>query len=160
MSFEGRDARYSVCSLLQCTRETSWPLTEVIGTKSNLDKDLLEAGSTLEGLYIKDIDSALWNPRYWPRLRHPSAPNWGEPYGKTVDRMFHATRRARETAEGTEAVLVTYQLYIITAQCRIRHLRFTHSPATRQCNLTSVTSLIFAGGTTIDVRYSEPAGHL
>ena len=159
-SFEGHDIRYFACSPLQRTQETSRPFTEVIGTKPNLDEDLLEAGNTFEGLHIKGIDSALWNPKYWPRLRRPSVPSWGEPYEEIADRMFHAIERAREAAEGAEAVLVTRQLCIIAAQRRARYLKLAHNPATRQCNLASVTSLIFVGDTIVDVRYSEPAGHL
>lgn len=159
-SFEGHDIRYFACSPLQRTQETSRPFTEVIGTKPNLDEDLLEAGNTFEGLHIKGIDSALWNPKYWPRLRRPSVPSWGEPYEEIADRMFHAIERAREAAEGAEAVLVTHQLCIIAAQRRARYLKLAHNPATRQCNLASVTSLVFVGDTIVDVRYSEPAGHL
>lgn len=159
-SFEGHDIRYFACSPLQRTQETSRPFTEVIGTNPNLDEDLLEAGNTFEGLHIKGIDSALWNPKYWPRLRRPSVPSWGEPYEEIADRMFHAIERAREAAEGAEAVLVTHQLCIIAAQRRARYLKLAHNPATRQCNLASVTSLIFVGDTIVDVRYSEPAGHL
>lgn len=159
-SFEGHDIRYFACSPLQRTQETSRPFTEVIGTKPNLDEDLLEAGNSFEGLHIKGIDSALWNPKYWPRLHRPSVPSWGEPYEEIADRMFHAIERAREAAEGAEAVLVTHQLCIIAAQRRARYLKLAHNPATRQCNLASVTSLIFVGDTIVDVRYSEPAGHL
>lgn len=159
-SFEGHDIRYFACSPLQRTQETSRPFTEVIGTKPNLDEDLLEAGNSFEGLHIKGIDSALWNPKYWPRLRRPSVPSWGEPYEEIADRMFHAIERAREAAEGAEAVLVTHQLCIIAAQRRARYLKLAHNPATRQCNLASVTSLVFVGDTIVDVRYSEPAGHL
>lgn len=159
-SFEGHDIRYFACSPLQRTQETSRPFTEVIGTKPNLDEDLLEAGNTFEGLHIKGIDSALWNPKYWPRLRRPSVPSWGEPYEEIADRMFHAIERAREAAEGAEAVLVTHQLCIIAAQRRARYLKLAHNPANRQCDLASVTSLVFVGDTIVDVRYSEPAGHL
>ncbi|ODQ43270.1 hypothetical protein BGC22_09810 [Corynebacterium amycolatum] len=159
-SFEGHDIRYFACSPLQRTQETSQPFTEVIGMKPTLDEDLLEAGNSFEGLHIKGIDSALWNPKYWPRLRRPSVPSWGEPYEEIADRMFHAIERAREAAEGGEAVLVTHQLCIIAAQRRARYLKLAHNPATRQCDLASVTSLIFVGDTIVDVRYSEPAGHL
>lgn len=159
-SFEGHDIRYFACSPLQRTQETSRPFTEVIGTKPILDEDLLEAGNSFEGLHIKGIDSALWNPKYWPRLRRPSIPSWGEPYDEIADRMFHAIERAREAAEGAEAVLVTHQLCIIAAQRRARYLKLAHNPATRQCDLASVTSLVFVGDTIVDVRYSEPAGHL
>ncbi|MDO5030910.1 MAG: histidine phosphatase family protein [Corynebacterium sp.] len=159
-SFEGHNVKYFACSPLQRTQETSKPFTDVLGMKPILDEDLLEAGNTFEGLHIKGIDTALWNPKYWPRLRRPSVPSWGEPYEEIADRMFAAIERARQAAEGAEAVLVTHQLCIIAAQRRARYLKLAHNPATRQCDLASVTSLVFVGDAIVDVRYSEPAGHL
>lgn len=159
-SFEGHNVKYLACSPLQRTQETSKPFTEVIGIAPILDEDLLEAGNSFEGLHIKGIDSALWNPKYWPRLRRPSVPSWGEPFEDIADRMFRAIERARVAAEGEEAVLVTHQLCIIAAQRRARYLKLAHNPATRQCDLASVTSLVFVGDTVVEVRYSEPAGHL
>lgn len=159
-SFSGHEVSYFACSPLQRTQETSRPFSEVLGMEPVLDEDLLEAGNTFEGLHIKGIDSALWNPKYWPRLRRPGVPSWGEPYEEIADRMFEAIERARLAAEGSEAVLVSHQLCIIAAQRRARRLPLAHNPAVRQCDLASVTSLVFIGDTIVDVRYAEPAGHL
>lgn len=156
-SFEGHDVRYFASSPLQRTQETSEPITEVTGLSPVLDDDVLEAGNTFEGLHIKGIDSALWNPKYWPRLRRPDLPSWGEHYDDIADRIFRAIHRARLAAEGHEAIIVTHQLCIVAAARRARRLPLAHNPATRQCDLASVTSLVFVGDTIVEVRYAEPA---
>ncbi|NMF09076.1 histidine phosphatase family protein [Corynebacterium xerosis] len=159
-SFAGHDVAYLACSPLQRTRETSEPMTAVTGLDPVIDPDVLEAGNSFEGLHVRGWDSDLWNPRYWPRLRRPSVPSWGEPYEEIADRMFTAIHRAREAAEGREAVIVTHQLCVVAAARRARDLPLAHNPADRQCDLSSVTSLVFLGDTIVDVRYAEPAAHL
>lgn len=156
-SFSGHNISYLACSPLQRTQETSEPFTDVTGLTPIIDENLLEAGNTFEGLHIKGVDSALWNPKYWPRLRRPGVPSWGEPYTEIAERMFTAIGRAREEAEGGEAVLVTHQLCIVAAARRARKLPLAHNPAKRQCDLASVTSLVFVGDVVIDVHYAEPA---
>ncbi|KKO80961.1 hypothetical protein WU86_09760 [Corynebacterium xerosis] len=159
-SFAGHDVAYLACSPLQRTRETSEPMTAVTGLDPVIDPDVLEAGNSFEGLHVRGWDSDLWNPRYWPRLRRPSVPSWGEPYEEIADRMFTAIHRAREAAEGREAVIVTHQLCVVAAARRARDLPLAHNPADRQCDLSSVTSLVFLGDTIVEVRYAEPAAHL
>lgn len=159
-SFEGHDVAHLVSSPLQRTRETAEPITRVTGLEPVIDPDVIEAGNSFEGLHVRGWDSDLWHPRYWPRLRRPSVPSWGEPYEDIADRMFAAIGRAREAAEGREAVIVTHQLCVVAAARRARGLPLAHNPATRQCDLSSVTSLVFVGDVIVDVRYAEPAAHL
>lgn len=159
-SFAGHEISYFACSPLERTRQTARPLETITGCQPVVDEDLIEAGNSFEGLHIKGVDSALWNPKYWPRLRRPGVPSWGESYEEIANRMFRAIERARLAAEGSEAVLVTHQLCIVAARRRARHLKLAHNPAARQCELASVTSLVFVGDAIVDVRYSEPAGHL
>lgn len=159
-AFAGHDLAYVACSPLQRTRETCEPVTRVTGLEPVIDPDVLEAGNTFEGLHVRGWDSDLWNPRYWPRLRRPGVPSWGEPYEEIADRMFAAIGRAREAAEGREAIIVTHQLCVVAAARRARGLSLAHNPADRQCDLSSVTSLVFLGDAIVDVRYSEPASHL
>ena len=159
-AFAGHDVAYVACSPLQRTRGTCEPVTRVTGLEPVIDPDVLEAGNTFEGLHVRGWDSDLWNPRYWPRLRRPGVPSWGEPYEEIADRMFAAIGRARGAAEGREAIIVTHQLCVVAAARRARGLSLAHNPADRQCDLSSVTSLVFLGDTIVDVRYSEPAAHL
>lgn len=156
-SFEGHDIAALYVSPMLRTQQTAQPISEISGVEIDTREEVIEAGNTFEGLHIKGIDSALWNPKYWPRLRRPSEPSWGEHYEDIADRMFTAIHQAREQAEGREAVIVTHQLCVVAASRRARGLPLAHNPAQRQCDLASVTSLIFQGENLIDVRYAEPA---
>jgi broad specificity phosphatase PhoE len=148
---------YVVSSPLDRARETVAPLAESLGVVPGVDEDLLEAGNDLEGLHIKGVRSALWNPKRWPLLTNPTVPSWGEPYSEILDRMWRAVDRARRGAEGGEAVCVTHQLPIVCIQRDTQGLPLYHNPAARRCELASVTSLVFEGDDLVDMIYSEPA---
>ncbi|MGN0097533.1 MAG: histidine phosphatase family protein [Corynebacterium sp.] len=151
------DVSYVVSSPLERARETVAPLAETVGIAPQVDEDLLEAGNDLEGLHIKGVRSALWNPKRWPMLKNPGVPSWGEPYTEILDRMWRAVDRARRGAEDGEAVCVTHQLPIVCVQRDVQGLPLRHNPAARRCELASVTSLVFEGDDLVDMVYSEPA---
>lgn len=162
------DIRYLVSSPLERARETVAPLAEALGQDPGVDEELLEAGNDLQGLHIKGVRSALWNPKRWPMLKDPSIPSWGEPYTEILDRMWRAVDRARVGALGGEAVCVTHQLPIVCVQRDVQGLPLNHNPAARRCELASVTSLVFEGSDSgdagahddtklVDMVYSEPA---
>ena len=159
------DITYLAASPLQRAQETVAPLVDAVndgGATGDVvdlvtDDDLLEAGNDLEGLHIKGVRSALWNPKRWPMLKDPAVPSWGEPYTQIVDRMWVAVDRARRAAEGHEAVCVTHQLPVVCVQRDVQGLPLQHNPASRRCNLASVTSLVFDGDALTDMVYSEPA---
>ncbi|WP_145941277.1 MULTISPECIES: histidine phosphatase family protein [Corynebacterium] len=151
------DVSYVVSSPLERACETAAPLAETVGIAPQVDDDLLEAGNDLEGLHIKGVRSALWNPKRWPMLKNPTVPSWGEPYTEILDRMWRAVDRARRGAEGGEAVCVTHQLPIVCVQRDVQGLPLRHNPAARRCELASVTSLVFEGDDLVDMVYSEPA---
>ncbi|MDN5683230.1 histidine phosphatase family protein [Corynebacterium glyciniphilum] len=151
------DVSHVVSSPLERACETAAPLAETVGIAPQVDDDLLEAGNDLEGLHIKGVRSALWNPKRWPMLKNPTVPSWGEPYTEILDRMWRAVDRARRGAEGGEAVCVTHQLPIVCVQRDVQGLPLRHNPAARRCELASVTSLVFEGDDLVDMVYSEPA---
>lgn len=159
------DITYVAASPLQRAQETVAPILDAVnecrGTGAQLglvtDDDLLEAGNQLEGLHIKGLRSALWNPKRWPMLKNPAVPSWGEPYTLIVDRMWTAIDRARSAADGHEAVCVTHQLPVVCVQRDVQGLPLQHNPASRRCDLASVTSLVFDGRQLTDMVYSEPA---
>ncbi len=149
---------YLVASPLQRAQETAQPFAARLGLEVHTDERVIEAGNELEGLHIKGVRSALWNPKLWPKLRRPSEPSWGEPYEQIRDRMWEAIDDAREAARGAEAVIVSHQLPIVMIQRDTQHKPLAHNPAARQCELASVTSLVFdEDGDLMDVVYSEPA---
>lgn len=152
------DIVYVAASPLQRAQETAAPLVaELAVTGPVTDEDLLEAGNDLEGLHIKGVRSALWNPKRWLMLRNPGIPSWGEPYSEILDRMWNAVDRARRAAEGHEAVCVSHQLPVVCIQRDVLGLPQRHNPTARRCNLASVTSLVFDGDELTDMVYSEPA---
>lgn len=158
------DITYVAASPLQRAQETVEPVIGALNAgrmtaplELVTDEDLIEAGNRLEGLHIKGPRSALWNPRLWPLLKDPSVPSWGEPYSRILDRMWSAVDRARRAAEGHEAVCVSHQLPVVCVQRDVRGLPLQHSPASRRCELASVTSLVFDGDELTDMVYSEPA---
>ncbi|RIX33393.1 histidine phosphatase family protein [Corynebacterium falsenii] len=146
-----------VASPLQRAQETDRPFAEKLGLDVVTDERIIEAGNDLEGLHIKGVRSALWNPRRWPMLRKPAEPSWGEPYTQIRDRMWEAIDDARTAARGHEAVLISHQLPIVMIQRDVQGLPLAHNPAVRQCELASVTSLVFDGADLTDMFYAEPA---
>ncbi|MDO4686083.1 MAG: histidine phosphatase family protein [Corynebacterium sp.] len=156
-SFQGHNVRFLASSPLQRALETAEPFAEVTGLDPIVDEDLLEAGNQFEGLRVRGIRSQLWNPKYWQLMKNPLQPSWGEHYIDIQRRMMVAVKRARLRAEGSEAILVTHQLPIVCVQRYVRGLPLAHNPSKRQCELASVTSLVFHDTDITDIYYSEPA---
>ena len=151
------DVVYLAASPLERAQETARPFAEKVGLDVTTDERIIEAGNELQGLHIKGVRSALWNPKRWPMLKNPTIPSWGEPYQEIAERMWQAIDTAREKARGHEAVLVSHQLPIVMIQRDVQGLPLAHNPADRQCELASVTSLVYDGGHLTDIFYSEPA---
>lgn len=153
--FRGRDVTYLAASPLERAQETARPIAEVTGCEVQTREDILEAGNTFEGLRTKGWRSQLINPVRWRHMTNPLEPSWGEPYQEIFQRMWGAVEDARDTAEGHEAVLVSHQLPIVMVQRHVQGKPLAH--ASRDCDLASVTSLVFDGGDVVDWAYSTPA---
>jgi broad specificity phosphatase PhoE len=145
-------------SPLQRARETAAPVAAAHGLDVVIDEGLVEAENAFEGRTVSVGAGALRHPRYWPLLVDPFRPSWGEPYQRIAQRMLAAVHRARELAEGHEAVCVSHQLPIWTLRRFITGQRLWHDPRRRECALASVTSLVFTGAELTTLRYTEPAG--
>lgn len=156
--FRGRDVTYLVASPLERAQETARPIAEVTGCEVHTREDILEAGNTFEGLRTKGWRSQLINPIRWRHMTNPLEPSWGEPYQEILERMWGAVEDAREKAEGHEAVLVSHQLPIVMVQRHVQGKPLAH--ASRNCDLASVTSLVFDGGSVVDWSYHTPAQHI
>ena len=72
--------------------------------------------------------------------------------------MLAAVHRARELADGHEAVCVSHQLPIWTLRRYLAGQHLWHDPRHRQCALASLTTLVFDDESWSQLRYSEPAG--
>ena len=156
--FRGRDVVYLAASPLERAQETARPIAEVTGCEVHTREDVLEAGNTFEGLRTKGWRSQLINPIRWRHMTNPLEPSWGEPYQDIFERMWSAVEDARDKAEGHEAVLVSHQLPIVMVQRHLQGKRLAH--ASRNCDLASVTSLVFDGDSVVDWAYNTPAQHI
>lgn len=156
-AFRGHDVTYLVASPLQRTQETAQPISKVTGLDVEIDKSVIESGNRFEGLRTKGWNSQLWNPQRWPLLRNLLQPSWGEPFEEIAARMMNAVERARQKAKGHEAIIVSHQLPIVMVQRTALGKRLAHAPWDRECDLASVTSLVFQDDQLIDIFYSSPA---
>lgn len=153
--FRGRDVTYLAASPLERAQETARPIAEVTGCEVQTRDDIVEAGNTFEGLRTKGWRSQLINPIRWRHMTNPLEPSWGEPYQEIFQRTWGAVEDARDTAEGHEAVLVSHQLPIVMVQRHVQGKPLAH--ASRNCDLASVTSLVFDGDSVVDWAYTTPA---
>ncbi|MET7991310.1 MULTISPECIES: histidine phosphatase family protein [unclassified Amycolatopsis] len=154
----GHDLAHVVASPLQRAQETAAPIAAAHRLDIATDEGLIEAGNVFEGQRVAVGDGALRQPKAWPHLVNPFRPSWGEPYVEIAHRMLGAVYRAREQAEGREALCVSHQLPIWTLRRFLEAKRLWHDPRNRQCSLASLTSLVFDGEALVDIVYSEPAG--
>ena len=154
----GNDIRHVVASPLERAQQTAGPISDSHQLSLATDERLIEADNNFEGLRVAVGDGALRSPRHWPQLYNPFLPSWGEPYLRIARRMLAAVYRARQQAEGHEAVCVSHQLPIWTVRRFFEGRRLWHDPRRRQCSLASLTSLVFEDEHLVGIRYSEPAG--
>lgn len=153
--FEGRDVTYLAASPLQRAQETAEPIAKLTGLQVDTIDDVIEAGNLFEGLRTKGWRSQLWNPIRWRHMTNPLRPSWGEPYEDILERMLRGVERARSAAEGHEAVVVSHQLPIVMVQRHVQDKPLPH--VKRECDLASVTSLVFDGADVVDWSYNRPA---
>ena len=156
----GRDIVAVIASPLQRAQETAAPIAAALGLPIGSDARLLEAENQFEGLTFGVGDGSLRNPRYWPLLRNPFRPSWGEPYRQQADRVLAAVDAARAQALGHEALLVSHQLPIWVTRLALSERRLWHDPRHRECSLASLTSLQFDGDRLVGIHYTEPAADL
>lgn len=152
------DVVHVVASPLLRAQQTAEPIAARHGLDLVTDEGLIEAGNVFEGARVSVGDGALRDPRSWPKLRNPFRPSWGEPYREIAERMLAAVHRARRRAAGHQAVCVSHQLPIWTVRRHLDQRRLWHDPRRRQCSVASLTSLVFAGETLVEMVYSQPAG--
>lgn len=155
--FGGRDVTALFSSPMERAQQTAEPIAELLDLPVTLDERLIEAGNRFEGLTFGVGRGSLRRPVHWPYLVNPVRPSWGEPYERLAHRMKAAVISARQAARGHEAVCVSHQLPIWILRRRAERLRLWHHPGRRECDLASVTSLVFDGDRLADVMYAEPA---
>jgi broad specificity phosphatase PhoE len=156
----GHRVVHLVASPLERAQETAAPVAEAFGLPIVTDERVIESGNHFEGLQFGVGAGVLRHPRHWWHLRNPFRPSWGEPYEVIADRVHAAARDARDAARGAEAVVVSHQLPVWTARRRAEGRRLWHDPRHRECDLASLTSLVYDDDRLVDVRYDDPARDL
>lgn len=147
-------------SPMERAQQTAAPIAAVHKLPVDLDDRLLEATNVFEGQRVSVGDGVLRQPKTWPHLRNPLRPSWGEPYQHVANRMLSVIENARVAAQGHEIVLVSHQLPIWIARLALENRRLAHNPAKRECNLASLTSLVYEGHQLEAVLYTEPSADL
>jgi broad specificity phosphatase PhoE len=155
-----RDVSLVWSSPMERAQQTAAPIAEAHDLPIGIDDRLLEATNVFEGQRVSVGDGVLRQPRAWIHLRNPLRPSWGEPYRDVAARMVSVIENARVVAEGHEAVLVSHQSPIWIARLYLEGRRLVHNPAKRQCNLASLTSVVFEGHDLAAVLYTEPSADL
>lgn len=155
-----RDVAAVISSPLERAQQTATPVAQVHKLDILLDDNLIEAENVFEGQRVSVGDGVLRQPRAWKHLYNPVKPSWGEPYKVVASRMRKAVTKARELAPGREVVLVSHQLPIWISRLDFEGRRFVHDPRRRQCNLASLTSLVFDDNELTAVLYTEPSADL
>lgn len=155
-----RDVAAVISSPLERAQQTATPVAQVHKLDILLDENLIEAENVFEGQRVSVGDGVLRQPRAWKHLYNPVKPSWGEPYKVVASRMRKAVTKARELAPGREVVLVSHQLPIWISRLDFEGRRFVHDPRRRQCNLASLTSLVFDDNELTAVLYTEPSADL
>lgn len=155
-----KDVVYLAASSLQRAQETAAPIAARFGLHIVTDDRIIEAANDFEGRAFKLNVETLGRPGTWVKLRDPRLPSWGEPYLQIAHRMLAAIYTAVQAAEGSEAVLVSHQLPIVTARRYLQGKRLWHDPRQRRCTVASVTSLSFTDGIFTGISYAEPVAHI
>ncbi|RAV01055.1 histidine phosphatase family protein [Mycolicibacter senuensis] len=153
-----RDIVAVIASPLQRAQETAAPIAARHDLPVDIDDNLIESTNVFEGKRVSPGDGAWRNPRYWWHLRNPFTPTWGEPYAEIAARMATAVDKARSRAAGREVVCVSHQLPVWTVRQHLSGNRLWHDPRRRQCDVGSVTTLIYDGDRLVDVDYRVPSG--
>ena len=113
-------------------RRRAQPIAAAHGLTIDTDDDLIESWNHFEGEKVAPGDGALRDPRNWRYLRNPRTPSWGEPYVHVAARMQAALHRARDPAEGHEAVCVSHQLPVETLRRSMTDRQLHHLPLRAQ----------------------------
>jgi broad specificity phosphatase PhoE len=146
-------------SPLQRAQESAAPWTTNFGLEIHTDDRLIEPWNDFEGTAGFGA-KALRNPRFWPKLRNPFKPSWGEPYESIAARMLAVMADAWEATESGEVVLVSHQLPIWMAHRKLAGERLFHDPRRRRCSLSSITTFVRERGSFVEVDYQDPAAAL
>lgn len=154
---EGRPLAALYALPLERAQQSAAPVAEAFGLEIVTDARIIEPTNEFEGSVKSGAGSAMLNPRYWYRYRNPFRPSWGEPYRSMAERMNAAMNAAWAAEPEGDIVMVSHQAVIWVAHLAVAGKKLFHNPATRRCDLSSITSFTLSDGAWREVDYRSPA---
>lgn len=135
--------------------ETATPIANRHGLDINVDEDLIESESKIQGKY-GDL-RMFRNPFNARHFVNPLRPTWGEPYASIGARMISAIERMRDKHAAQEAVAVSHMTPVLVGRLRIEGNPRPPWRAGLPCRRASVTTLEFDESRYVATHY-EPIG--
>lgn len=150
-----------IASPLERAQQSAGPIARAFDLEIASDERIIEPHNDFEGQVKSGRGSAMLNPRYWYRYRNPFRPSWGEPYRSIATRARAAMDAAWDgSPDEGDIAMVSHQAVIWLAHLDIAGKALFHNPATRRCELSSITSFERRDGRWIEVDYRTPAEDL
>lgn len=149
-----------LASPLERARQSAQPIASAMGLDISIEGRIVEPVNSFEGMVNTGTDAAFKKPRYWHRYWNPFRPSWGEPYRQVASRMRHAIDAAWDETRNGDIVMVSHQNPIWVTHLDIAGKPLFHNPASRRCELSSITTFERRGGRWFEVDYRTPAAGL
>lgn len=149
-----------IASPLERARQSAAPIGKAFSLETLIDPRIIEPTNKFEGLPRSGPNSAFKKPKYWHRYVNPFRPSWGEHYRSIATRMRAAMDEAWEAPGEGDVTLVLHQAPIWIAHLDIAGKPLFHNPATRRCDLSSITTFERRGGQWRELNYRNPAAGL
>ncbi|MGO2141590.1 MAG: histidine phosphatase family protein [Leucobacter sp.] len=147
-------------SPLERAQQSARPIASALGLEVQTEDRIIEPTNFFEGKVNSGPEAAFKKPRYWYKFWNPFRPSWGEPYRQVAARVREAMNDAWDKAQGGDIVMVAHQSPIWMAHLDIAGKPLFHNPATRRCDLSSITTFERRGNRWFEVDYRNPAKSL
>jgi broad specificity phosphatase PhoE len=152
---QGRKIKRLISSPLVRAQQSAAPIARQFALEPDLDERVIEPWNKFKGIKLAPA-AFLKRPSLVLSLINPKLPSWGEPYNAVAARMQAAALDAWNSVDGGDVVIVSHQLPIWMLHRSSAGLELPHSPKSRRCSLSSITSFEFLDGKLTEVQYSEP----
>lgn len=147
-------------SPLERAQQSAAPIASALSLEIVTEDRIIEPTNFFEGKVNSGPDAAFKKPRYWGKFWNPFRPSWGEPYRQVANRVREAMNDAWESTRSGDIVMVSHQSPIWMAHLDVAGRSLFHNPATRRCELSSITSFERRGERWFEVDYRTPAHDL
>ncbi|MBP6685460.1 MAG: histidine phosphatase family protein [Leucobacter sp.] len=147
-------------SPLERAQQSAKPIASAFGLEIQTELRIIEPTNFFEGKVNSGPEAAFKKPRYWYKFWNPFRPSWGEPYRQVAARVREAMNDAWDTTQGGDIVMVAHQSPIWMAHLDVAGKALFHNPATRRCDLSSITTFERRGERWFEVDYRNPAQSL